>query len=344
VRADRSGAVNDRQLSPRVTLLADLTPGTRFRGAVGRYTQSPGYEKLVSADYVLDLTGPTADRLRSEVAINSSAGLEHDFGASTTVRIESYYKRFSHLLVGQLESDAERQARLARYDFPASLQSSLPTAPIITTIPTNDGAGRAYGFDVFMTRTSVPASARVRGWASYTWGHADRDAYGRRYPFEYDRRHAFSGVGSYRLSEKWEIGSTVRVASGFPRTPPVGLRIAAVADTTDRDRDGNVTELVPAFDSAGRPIYALDFGALDNLNTGHLPVFARVDTRVTWKPRGTRGRWELYLEVINLLNRKNAGSLDPRLRYDPTSDRPRIDEVRDQTIPRLPTLGLRFRL
>ena len=120
-------------------------------------------------------TGANANRLRSEVAINSSAGLEHDFGRSTTVRVESYYKRFSHLLVGQLETDADRLARLARYDFPASLQWSLPTAPIITSVPTNDGAGRAYGFDLFVTRTSVPSSARVRGWASYAWGHANRE-------------------------------------------------------------------------------------------------------------------------------------------------------------------------
>lgn len=52
---------------------------------------------------------------------------------------------------------------------------------------------------------------------------------------------------------------------------------------------------------------------------------------------------ELYAEVINLLDRENAGAFDPRLEYDPTSDRPRIVEQRDQSIPRLPTIGLRFR-
>ena len=50
-----------------------------------------------------------------------------------------------------------------------------------------------------------------------------------------------------------------------------------------------------------------------------------------------------HFEVVNLLNRRNAGSLDPQLEY-PTSDRPRIVEKRDQSIPRFPTLGLRFRL
>jgi outer membrane receptor protein involved in Fe transport len=80
-----------------------------------------------------------------------------------------------------------------------------------------------------------------------------------------------------------------------------------------------------------------------NLNGGRLPLFARVDARLTWRPRGDRGRWELYLEVINVLDRQNAGAFDPRLEYDPASDRPRIVEERDQAIPRLPTLGVRFR-
>jgi hypothetical protein len=44
-----------------------------------------------------------------------------------------------------------------------------------------------------------------------------------------------------------------------------------------------------------------------------------------------------------VLNRKNAGAFDPQLEYDPASDRPRIVEKRDQAVPRLPTIGLRFR-
>jgi hypothetical protein len=74
-----------------------------------------------------------------------------------------------------------------------------------------------------------------------------------------------------------------------------------------------------------------------------LPVFARLDVRATWRPRGANGRWEIYFEVINALNRQNAGAFEPRLEFDPASDRPRIVEERDQSIPLLPTVGLRFR-
>ena len=315
---------------------------TKLRAAVGRYTQSPGYEKLVQSDYVLDLTGSAAAALRSEGAIQASAGLERAVARTVTVRLEGYYKRSSNLLVGRLEPEAERLARVSRYDFPQSLAGSVPGDPIITTVPTNDGRGRAYGFDVFVSRTTAPVEARVKGWASYTWGRAEREAYGRRYPFEYDRRHAFSAVTSYWLSSRWELAATTRIASGFPRTPPVGLRVAGEEDAADHDQDGVTDEILPAVDAAGRLVYSVNFGDLSNLNTGRLPLFARMDLRATWRPRGLTGRWELYAEVINLLNRKNAGALDPQLEFDPSSDRPRLVEKRDQSIPRLPTLGIRF--
>jgi hypothetical protein len=68
-----------------------------------------------------------------------------------------------------------------------------------------------------------------------------------------------------------------------------------------------------------------------------------VDLRVTWRPRGAAGRWELYAEALNVLNRKNASALDPRLEHNPTSDRPRVVEEPIGSIPILPTIGVRFR-
>mgnify|MGYP000443893158 CR=1 FL=1 len=138
-----------------------------------------------------------------------------------------------------------------------------------------------------------------------------------------------------RVLQRWERTSG--------RTAPLGLRVAGEADATDRDRDGNRTELVPAVDAAGRLVYGVNYGGVSNLNNARLPVFARVDLRATWRPRGAQGRWEAYLEVVNLLNRKNAGALSAELAYDPASDRPQLIETRDQSIPRFPTVGLRFR-
>lgn len=341
VRWDRSGNTSEHLFSPRLATSVFFGPSRRMKAAIGRYTQSPGYEKLAQSDYLLDLGSSTA--LVSEKATHASLGFEQDLPGGFTVRTEGYYKRFSDLLVGSLESEEVRRARLAEYDFPAAYANDVPSDAIITSAPTNDGRGTAYGFDLFVSRVQAPADARINGWASYTWGRGEREAYGQTYPFEYDRRHAFAAVVSYRFSPKWEVATTTRVASGFPRTAPIGVRVSATADSRDRDRDGNRTELVPDLDSSGRPTYEVNLGGVSNLYRSRLPVFARSDLRITWRPRGTSGRWELYAEVLNVLNRKNAGALEPTLEYDPSSDRPRIVEEADQSIPRLPTIGVRFR-
>jgi hypothetical protein len=336
LRLDRAGINSETTMSPRLAASIVFTPALSVRAAIGQYTQSPGYEKAAQSDYVLDFTSSTAGSLRSERAQLASLGIEQVIGRGLSVRVESYYKRLTDVLIGRIETEAERLARLARYDFPAALATSVPTDAIITTVPTNDGRGRAYGVDLLVSRMTAPADARVRGWASYTWGRATREAYGRTYPFEYDRRQAVSAVLSYRASPKWELASTVRWATGFPRTAPLGVRVAGAEVPA-------AGVIRPIRDTAGRLVYEVNYGGVSNLNAARLPDFARADVRATWKPRGVTGRWEFYLEVINVLNRKNAGALTAELAYDPASDRPRIVEKPDQSIPRLPTLGLRWR-
>ena len=198
------------------------------------------------------------------------------------------------LIVGRLETETERLARVARYDFPSELASSIPASPIITSVPVNGAAGRSWGFDLLVQKRPTPG-ARLSGWASYTWGRATRDEYDSSLPFDYDRPHAASVVGSWRFSPKWELAATARAFSGFPRTPVLGLRVAA-----QETPDGR---LVPALDAEGRYVYETDSGGVANLNTARLPAFFRLDLRFSWKPRGDGGRWLFYLDVINVTAR-----------------------------------------
>jgi outer membrane receptor protein involved in Fe transport len=144
-------------------------------------------------------------------------------------------------------------------------------------------------------------------------------------------------VASWRFSPKWEFAATARVFSGFPRTPVLGLRVAAQETAEGR--------LVPALDAEGRYVYETDSGDVANLNSARLPAFFRLDLRLSWKPRGDAGRWLFYLDVINATNRGNAGQIEPRLDYDPSStlDQPRLLLEPSAAIPLLPSVGVRFR-
>jgi hypothetical protein len=330
VRLDWSTANHRSTVSPRFAARIELGSGTALRAALGHYTQSPGYEKLIQSDYFVDLTG--ADDLAYERANHVVIGVEKAIGPAFA-RVEGYYKRFTDLVVGRLETEAERLARIARYDFPEELQSSIPTAPIITTDPTNGSTGRSYGLDFYLARPD-PA-ARISGWLSYAWGKAERDAYSRTYPMEYDRRHSVDLVGRYRFGPRFDLAATVRLASGFPYTPAVGLRVSSIED--DRGM------LVPERDAEGNLVYAADMGPVENLNTGRLPAYARVDLRATFRPGGFTGRWSIYAEVINLLNRDNAVRYETQLYHDPTSEFPGLLVEPNEGFPILPSAGVRFR-
>lgn len=331
LRMDWSSVNGDALLSPRFAATLDLGRESRLRVAGGLYTQSPGYEKLIQSDYFFDLAPDIVSGLRHERATHLVTGFEKDLGASTLFRVEGYYKTFDDLIVGGLESEADRRARIARYHFPAELRLSVPATAEITSNPVNGGEGRAYGVDAWLVRSD--RTARLAGWLSWAWGRADRDTYGRRYPFEYDRRHAFNAVARYRLGAGISVAATMQTATGFPYTPAVGVRVAEEEDAGGR--------LVPARDAAGALIYTADLGDLDALQRGRLPDYARVDLRIAWESGS--GRWSLYFEVINMLDRENALEIQSNLAYAPDADVPLIDESPVTGFPRIGSLGVRVR-
>jgi TonB-dependent Receptor Plug Domain len=337
VRLDRSGLNRELVVSPRMSLAIDLTPRTRVKGSAGLFTQSPGYEKLLQSDYFVDLTSDSARDLSSERSTHVIGALEREISASATARIEGYFKDFDRLIVGRLETPQEAAARVATYNFPAALANDIPAAPQITSIASNGASGQAYGFDIYVEKRQRAATDRVSGWLSYTWGKATVEAYGVRRPFDYDRRHSVSLVSTLGLSRRIDLSSTLRLASGFPTTVPIGVRLAA-----DPAADGS-GRLVPAVDAQGRPVWTVNFGDVTNLGRGRLPLFARLDIRMTFKSRNPNGRWQFYLDVLNALNRKNVSTLQPELQFDASSDRPKIGYSADSGLPRLPSFGLRFR-
>jgi TonB dependent receptor/TonB-dependent Receptor Plug Domain len=343
VRLEQSNVNGRTTFSPRLATAWELGAQTRLKLSAAQQYQSPGYEKLYQADQFIDLSSARSLHLQSERALQGALAFERDVSRDVTARVEIYGRKFSNLLLGRLETDDERRARIARYDFPAALRGDIPSAPLPTSDPSDTGRGRAYGVEAHVAKRATSRADAFSGWLSYAYGVAAREAYGRVYPYTYDRRHAGTVVAQLRLSKQVSLGMTGRLASGFPRTPVLGARVAADADAVDSDGDGNRNELVPARASTGALVFVQDFGDVDNLNRARLPVFARVDARLTVESRGAAPRWTIYLDVINLLNRKNAGFIKSYFVADPSSDRPRLIEERSFWIPFLPTVGVRFR-
>lgn len=342
LRVDWSSLTGQSTLSPRLSGTLSLGHALRLDAALRLHSQSPGYEKLFQSDYFIDLSGGRSAKLKAERAVHAVAGVQRDFGRGLSARVDTYYKRFSDLMLGRLETDEERQARLAGYDVPPALLASVPARPEITTSPLNAGTGHAYGVDVHIASAGGGSSAPLTGWAAYSFGRASRTAYGVTRPFDYDRRHAVSVAANLKIGSRLDLSATGRWATGFPRTPVRGVRLALVADAHDMDGDGNREEHVPQRDASGQPLFQPDLGDLSNINTARLPHFARLDARLTYRPGWGGERLAFYADLLNVLNAKNVTQIDSALVLDPASDRPGIIELpQDRGIPFFPSFGIR---
>jgi hypothetical protein len=166
LRLDWSGVNRRTTLSPRASATLRLGEATRLRAGGGLFTQSPGYEKLIQSDYFVDLSGDYGRSLLYERAAHAVVSIERDFGAGLSARVEGYWKGLDDLIVGRLETEEERLARVAQYDFPAELASSVPTDPVITSFPERRPA--LVGHDVLCRSAPLRRRSRV----GVTWGRA----------------------------------------------------------------------------------------------------------------------------------------------------------------------------
>ncbi len=342
VRVDRSGLAQRATLSPRLAVALDVEP-VRIDGSVRVHTQAPGYEKMTHADYFVDLSNARASKLRAERSLQATLGVERPVGRDWRLRTDVYYKQLSHLLVGRLETEEARLARLATYDVPAELRAYVPGGAQVTVAPVNGGAGRAHGVDVSLIHVGRGPGGPLTGWLAYSYGRATRTAYGVTAPFDYDRRHAVSLATTVQLGPRVDVSTTFRWATGLPRTAVTGVRLALEKDASDRDGDGNRGEWLPQRNAAGFPVFQPDLGDIANVNRARLPAFARLDARITYRPAWGGERWGFYLDVLNALNRTNIVQVDAALELDPQADRPRIVErYEDRGIPFFPSVGVRF--
>ncbi len=342
VRLDHSSITGDVTVSPRLSGSVQVGSAWRLDGAVRRHVQSPGYEKMLQADYFVDLSPGASQGLSAERALQAVFGVQRTFRGGVSARLEGYVKRYDDLIVGRLETDTEHIDRLATYDVPTDLWPSVASSPQVTTLPVNAGRGRAHGIEAHVSRLGG-STAPITGWMTYSFSRAVRTEYGVTRPFDYDRRHGLTAAVNMKLGPRLDLSLTGRARSGLPRTPVRGVRLSLEEDTMDADGDGNRLEFVPQRDPSGTPVFQPDYGGADALNSARLPRFARIDARLTYRPAWGGERWAFFLDIVNALNARNVTQIDSTLAVDPGADRPRVREVaQDRGLPFFPSVGLRF--
>ena len=188
--------------------------------------------------------------------------------SSVAISVEGYYKWINNLI------EYKEGASLIIND---NYEKELVT-----------GKGKAYGVELFVTKTT----GRLQGWIGYTLSYAYRtfDSLnnGKEYYARFDRRHDFSLVAMYDLSKKWSVSGTYVYSSGSPFTAQVSQFIAPSPNFTSID-------VLPVYSSH---------------NAVRLSGSQRIDLDFTYKFLLSKHiKADLHLGCYNFLNAAQPGRI-----------------------------------
>ena len=215
LRFDKNSVVDDKYLSPRVSLAWTLDERRRLRFAWGHFYQSQRLYELQVADGETRFQG-------AERAEHRILGYEQDFalpwrGQSwpLTWRVEAYSHHIS-----------DPRARFENLFDPISIVPELEADRVRLEPERSESAGvelslsgRLGSFDAF---------------TSYTYSGATDRFDGRRVPRSIDQPHAFKIDVTWRSPWKWQFHGRAELRSGWPTTA-IGVRLEEGADGQDED-------------------------------------------------------------------------------------------------------------
>jgi hypothetical protein len=258
-------------------------------------------------------------RVRDQTEVRFSAGRYHQSQGIQSLQIEDGVTSFwpaqradhliagiHHLTAGDIALRGEafiKEIRDLRPRF-ENLFDPLGTLPELNAdrVRLEPSLAQARGIELSADR----ATGAWNWWVSYTWSKVADRIDGRDELRSWDQRHAFQGGFGWH-NETWDFSAATNVHSGWPTTD---LQL---------DEDGIA---VPG------PRNALQ-----------LSTFASLDVRLSRRFRVPRGSLLVFVEVSNVLNRKNVCCVDWDVDEDDDGESV-LEQSLDYWMPLLPAIGI----
>ena len=248
-QADLGVYTFDIAVQPRLAARWVPAPEMTLTGAVGAYRQPPAPEDLSS--------------VFGNPLLTTSRGTQYTAGAS--------YKLWSNLSF----------ATTAFYTRSSELSVRNPDpTPAVAESLVQTGEGRSVGTQ-FMLTAGEESEQGFFGWVAYTLSRSER----RSSPdeewrlFDFDQTHVFTALAAYALGGGWDVGTRLRAATGYPRTPVEGA-------------------YYNSFHNRYEPV-------LGELNSTRIPPFFQLDVRGAKLFEFDTTKLEIYAEVQNVTYREN---------------------------------------
>ncbi len=256
-----------KQFSPRISASYALTNQWNISASYGLYYRLPSYTQLAFRDLLSSSsTNNPGDYIRSTHYV---AGAEYLPSSATRFTLEGFYKKYSNYPVSVLDG--------------ISLANKGTEFGAIGNEPvTQDGKGRAYGFEFFAQQK---LTKRFFGVLSYTFYRTEFTDIANDYiRASWDNRHLLSLTWGYKFNNNWELGLKFRYQGAAPYSP---------------------------FDEAASQLNYLTLGTgvydFTRTNTLELRAFHASDVRIDKKWNFRRFTLDVFLDVQNWYVSKNPG-------------------------------------
>lgn len=188
---------------PRITTKVSVNPTTSIKASFTRMNQFLHLVPNSTSSIPTDIWLSSSQRIKPQNSNQTALGLFKNFKDNNIeASIEAYYKTMNNQVL-----------------FTEGTEILLATNldSVITF-----GKGRSFGVELFVKKNF----GKLIGWLSYTWSKTTQLFpelnRGLNFPSSFDRRHNFSLVGSYELTERWILSADFVFYSGKPFTLPAG--------------------------------------------------------------------------------------------------------------------------
>lgn len=297
-----SNKVEYFRIEPRATLKVSVTPTSSIKGS---YTLMNQFLHLVpssTASVPTNVWVPSSLRTKPQLSEQFALGYFKNFDQNKyEASIEFYYKTMDNQVL-----------------FPAGNQL-VESFDVDTALVY--GKGWSKGVEFFLRKNT----GRLTGWISYTLSKTDQQFadlnFGQKFPFQFDRRHSVSLVGTYSLNKRWTLSSVFVYSSGNAFTLPVG-RI-------------NMAN--------GGSLFEGNYFIYEGKNNARLPSYHRLDFSATYKKRrkifGKEYDSEWIFSFYNLYSRSNPYFV--YLYVDHNENKPKAKQV--SLLPIIPSVSYNFK-
>ena len=311
-----------RDLDPRFSVKYRLTDTVNLKGAFGRYHQ---YLFRIPRAFITDIWASSDEYYADAKSNHYIVGFQKEVAQDFELEIESYYKHYDNLYF--YDPFFYTDLTVKQYN-----KNGEPLYRDIEGLFYN-GEGYSYGFEMLLRKDTGP----ITGWFSYTLGRARFKIIGvnqnRYFEPRHDRTSTLNLVANVDLNNtirlirgqaikddrnKWRIGFGLTYASGQPITTTSSVYVSSPLPDQDY--------------YSGYNLYPT------RRNNFRLPPYFRFDLSITYIQRYKNLRFEPYLQVYNVTNRRNVWFIS----YDDKFEDGKITQEIEPTqmLPIIPSVGV----